>query len=212
MGKPEIETTNLDIIIEKIRSDGIEAAEKEGLRIKDEARADADNIIKRAKIAAEILKADAEKEIAHKENISRKALEFAVRDSILMIRSYLENLFKNLVRKKCAEVLCENLLKDMILKVTDKWSESATWEDIKIQISDEDSNRIKEVLYSAISEEIKSGKVVSGLEIIPIPDLKAGFRISKKGENFYHDFSDESIAEILMFFLSSEIKELLDPV
>jgi len=207
MGKPEIETTNLDIIIEKIRSDGIEAAEKEGLRIKHDALSEAESIIKRAKIAAEILKADAEKEIAQKESISRKALEFAARDSILMIRSYLENLFKNLVRKKCSEVLSENLLKEMILKVTDKWSESATWEDIKVQISDEDNNRIIEILYSAISEELESG-----LEIRPVPDLKAGFRISKKGENFYHDFSDESIAEILMFFLSSEIKEMLDPV
>lgn len=212
MGKPEIETTNLDIIIEKIRSDGIEAAEKEGLRIKNDARSEAENIINRAKIAAEILKADAEKEIAQKENISRKALEFAARDSILMIRSYLENLFKNLVKKKCSEVLCENLLKDMILKITDKWSESATWEDIKVQISDEDSNKIKEVLYSAISEKMQSEEVEPGLEIKPVPDLKAGFRISKKGENFYHDFSDESIAEILMFFLSSEIREMLDPV
>ena len=206
MGKSSFETTNLDLIIEKIRSDGIEAGEAESLRIKDEARAEAENIISRARKEAETMLADAEKAISHKEHTSRKALEFAARDSVLMIRSYLENIFKKLVSNECTRVIDKNLLKEMILKILDKWSESGVMDEIKIQISDEDSKNIRDILYASISD-----RMGSSLDIKPVAELKAGFRISKTGEHFYHDFSDESIAELLFFFLSEEVKELLDP-
>lgn len=65
---------------------------------------------------------------------------------------------------------------------------------------------LRDILHSAIS-----GRIASGLEIKPVPGLKAGFRISRSGDCFYHDFSDESIADILSSFLSPDIKALIDP-
>jgi vacuolar-type H+-ATPase subunit E/Vma4 len=207
MGKPETEISHLDIIIDKIRSEGLLAVETEGLKIKEAAKAEAGRIIAGAKNEAQMLISDAEKAIQQKEEISRNALTFAARDAILMVRSYLETLFKSLIRKQCAQTLDEPLLKTIISKIIDNWVASGLEESITLQMSNEDYRDLGKVLYSAITAEMSAG-----LEIKPVPGLKAGFRISKTGEHFYLDVSDESIAETLMFFLSSEIKTLLDPV
>jgi V/A-type H+-transporting ATPase subunit E len=209
MGKPPVKTTDLDLIIEKIRSEGIEAAESEAAEIRKKALAEASDIVAGAKKEADRMISDAEKSIMRKENTSRKALEFAARDSILMIRSYLENLIRKLVENECSSVIDKEFLKEMILKILDKWSESGEKMadgDIKIQVSDRDSRILRDILHSAIS-----GRIASGLEIKPVPGLKAGFRISRSKDNFYHDFSDESIAEILSSFLSPDKKTLIDP-
>ncbi|MFH0728556.1 MAG: hypothetical protein V2B19_19735 [Pseudomonadota bacterium] len=207
MGQPEIEISHLDTIIEKIRSEGVLAAETEGLKIKNTALAEAGRIMGEAKKEAERLISDAEKTIHQKEMISRNALAFAARDSILMVRSYLETLFKDLIRKECAGALDEPLLKTVILKIADHWVASGLEERITLQLSDEDYRNLGKVLFSAITADMSAG-----LEIKPVPGLRAGFRISKTGEHFYLDVSDESIAETLMFFLSSEMKALIDPV
>lgn len=207
MGKPETDISHLDIIIEKIHSDGVLAAEMEGEKIKASARAEAQRIIAEAQKEAELLIAEAEKQIRQKETISRNALSFAARDAILMVRSYLESLFTHLIRKECARALDASLLKAVILKIIDGWIASGLEESITLQLAPEDEKNLREVLYWAISARIRSG-----LEIKPVPGLTAGFRISRTGEQFYLDVSDESIAETLAFFLSSELKTLLDPV
>jgi V/A-type H+/Na+-transporting ATPase subunit E len=206
MSKPETEISHLDVIIEKIRCDGILAAETEGLKIKSAANAEAEKIIAGARNEAQRLLSDAEKTIRHKEEISRNALAFAARDAILMVRSHLETLFKGLIRKESAKALDESLLKAIILKLIDHWVASGLAESITLKLSNEDHRNLGDVLNSAITAQVRSG-----LEISSVPGLKAGFRISKSGEHCYLDISDESVAETLMFFLSSEIKTLLDP-
>lgn len=206
MSKPETDISHLDVIIGKIRSDGILAAETEGRKIKAAASAEAEKIISEAKREAQRLISEAEKAIRHKEEISRNALAFAARDTLLMVRSHLETLFKGLIRKESAKALDESLLKTIILKLIDHWVASGLAESITLELSSEDHRNLGAVLNSAITAHIRSG-----LEITPVPGLKAGFRISKTGEHCYLDVSDESVAETLMFFLSSEMKTLLDP-
>lgn len=205
MGKPEIETTNLDIIIEKIRKDGIEAAEKEGLRIREEARIEAQRIISEANTAAEKMISQAEGKIAKKENLSRKALSFAVRDSILAVKAYLEKFSCALLRNTCSESLDPQFLKTIILKVIERWPDEASSANLEILVSEKDLNELKTAFLSALS-----GEVPRGIEIKPVSTLSAGFRIYASGDNHYHDFSDESIAEILQFFLSSEISGIIN--
>lgn len=205
MGKPEIETTNLDIIIEKIRKDGIETAEKEGQRIREEALIEAQQIISEANTAAEKMISKAEGKIAQKENLSRKALSFAVRDSILAIKVYLEKFSSELLRNKCAECLDPQFLKTIIIKVIEKWPDEASAGNLEILVSEKDMNELKKAFLSALS-----GEVSRGIEIKPVSALSAGFRIHASGDNHYHDFSDESIAEILQCFLSSEISGIIN--
>jgi vacuolar-type H+-ATPase subunit E/Vma4 len=207
MGRPETEISHLDLIIEKIRSEGILVAETEGLKIRAAARAEADRITAAASREAQQLILDAEKTIRQTENISRKALSFAARDAILMIRSYTESLLKALIQTASAEALDESLLKPLLLKIIDKWVASGFAEGITLHLSDADHRHLRGVLHSVLAAAMSGG-----LEIKPVPGLKAGFRISKTGEHFYLDVSDESIAETLMAFLSSEIKTLLDPI
>jgi len=207
MGKPETEISHLDVIIEKIRSDGILAAETEGLKIKAAANAEAEKIITAAGNEAQRLISEAETAIRHQEEINRNALAFAARDAILMVRSHIEALFKGLIRRESAKALDGSLLKSIILKLIEHWVASGLAESITLELSNEDHRDLGEMLKSAIAAHIRSG-----LEITPVPGLKAGFRISQTGEHFYLDVSDESVAETLMFFLSSEIKTLLDPL
>lgn len=204
MGKSDHETANLDLIIDKIRSDGIDAAEKEGLRIKKEALAEAEKIVSEAKKMAERLISEAEKEIKKKEKNSRNAIEFAARDSILAIRSYLEKIFHNIIKTKCAQTMTGDFLETAIIELLSKTPESEK-KGIQISLSEENHKSLSKAFYSAIDEKMREG-----IEIRPIQDISAGFRISRDCDRFYNDFTDETIAEILGIFLAPELRMILD--
>jgi vacuolar-type H+-ATPase subunit E/Vma4 len=203
----ETEISHLDILIEKIRSDGIRSAEKEAQRIRDEAKMEGQQIIFAAQKEADRLILEAQNVIQKKEGISRKALEFALRDAILQIRSSLDSLMKHLLQIECTKVFDESLFKSLILKMADQLLGFTPEEKISIQLSQEDHRNLATKLYTAITSEIQGG-----LEIKPCLNLKAGIRISKSEAHYYYDFSDESIAETLAGFLSLEIKEILDQI
>ncbi|RKY77890.1 hypothetical protein DRQ00_06210, partial [candidate division KSB1 bacterium] len=75
----------------------------------------------------------------------------------------------------------------------------------EILVSKEDKEKIQELLFSSLKEELKNSI------IIKVSDrISKGFRIGIKGEDVYYDFTDESITECLKEFVSPSLKEILN--
>lgn len=204
MSRPDHETANIDLIIEKIRVQGIDAADKEACKIKSDALEEAERIISSAKKTAETIIAEAQDEILKKEKTSIKAMEFAARDSVLLVRDCLEKIFKNLIMERCSRAMGGAALEKIITEFISNIPETEA-KGLNISLSQENHKKLFESLLSAIEE--KTGK---GIEIKPDPDMGQGFRIMRDGDEFYNDFSAESIAELMGMFLEPEIKRILD--
>jgi V/A-type H+/Na+-transporting ATPase subunit E len=59
-------------------------------------------------------------------------------------------------------------------------------------------------LKSALSSSIKNT-----VEVKLDKKITHGFRIGKKGENLFYDFTDESVLEALKVFLNPKLAEIL---
>ena len=204
----KIPETNLNDLIQRIKREGIEEASKKSNDILKEAKTNASRIIERAKEEASTIIDDAGIEIKNSENISNKAIEQALRDAILTVRQSIVEMFDSLIETECKDALSGNTFETILLKIIDGWLENK--EDVlnlDIFLSESDKNMLFENLLVKYKDKIKGG-----INFKVHPRIEAGFRIGIKNENFYYDFTDESIAHILSEYINPKLRNLLDSI
>lgn len=203
---PENSNTNLNDIIQKIKSEGIEEAERKSEEIIKEARLTASKIIDKAGLDAEAITKEAEEGIRKKESISKMALEQAARDIILSIRTSLTDIFDSLIKREYQTVLSGKTLEAVLIKLIEGWQRDET-EDMNIELllSESDRNALLKGFLSRLNEEIKAG-----IELKAHPNIEGGFRVGVKGSHVYHDFTDEGIANVLAEYLNPGFYDFID--
>jgi V/A-type H+-transporting ATPase subunit E len=117
MKSEENSKTNLNDLIQKIKSEGIEEAERKSEEIIEDARLAASEILKKAGLDAAAITEEAEESIRKKESISKMALEQAARDIILSIRTSLTEIFDSLVKKEYQNVLSGKILETVLIRL-----------------------------------------------------------------------------------------------
>jgi V/A-type H+/Na+-transporting ATPase subunit E len=206
MKSEENANTNLNDLIQKIKSEGIEEAERKSEEIIKEAELMASEIVDKARLDAEAITKKTEEEIRKKESISEKALEQAARDIILSIRTSLTEIFDSLIKKEYRNVLSGKTLEKVLIKLIEGWQKDETGElNIELLLSESDRNALLEGFLSRLNEEIKAG-----IELKAHPNIEGGFRIGVKGSHVYHDFTDEGIADVLAEYLNPRFYNFID--
>jgi len=188
----------LENLIEKIKQEGIEEAEKQREAVLTEAGKKAEKILAEAKAQAEDMRNKAERDSAQFRQTAEAALAQASRDLVLKVREQLTFICDNLLRSQVREALSPEIVKEMLVKIAEKWDLQQGLS-LEAVLSPEDRDRVKELVLSSLQE--KAGQ---SLEFSVSPEIEKGFRINRKDENIYYDFSDESIVDSL--------KELVNPV
>lgn len=193
----------LERLIEKIKKDGVEEAQKRGEEITGKARENADKIIKKAKDKAEDIINEAQREAESFKTNAEAAVRQAGRDLILSIKEKIYFLFDSLLAERIRTQLTPEYLKEMILRIIEKWKigDESSWE---IMVSAQDSEKLKELLLENFHQRIKDK-----VEIKVNPAIEKGFRIGLKGENVHCDFTAQSIVESLQPFLNPRLAELM---
>ncbi len=176
-------------LVSSIKKEGIEAARKEHDRIVKEAEEKAAVIIGNAKEEAAKTVENATKEINILKQSAALTAEQAKRDALISFKAELEKEFKKILAADIKKTLNEDYLGKLI----------------KAAVADEDVSRltvelkdVKESVKASLAQEIKKG-----LEIKPVKDIDAGFRIAQKDGSGFFDCSDEEIAEILAPFFGN---------
>jgi len=192
----------LENLIERIKQEGVEGAQKTSEEMLKKAQKEAEEIVKKAKKEAEKIIEDAKQQTDRMQKSSETDLKQAVRDSELLMRERFSALFDSVFKKEVSSTLKPDFIKDIILKIIDKWLKNPN---IDIELSEEDKKNLEELLFTSIKKDLKKTITlhVSG-------DVNKGFRIGQKGEDVYYDFSDETIASMLKRFLNSRLIEILD--
>ncbi|AHH10251.1 V-type ATP synthase subunit E [Borrelia coriaceae] len=188
-------------LINKIKKDGVEEAEKLASEIILNAKKEAETIVLKAESDAKELKMKAEREAEAYKRHSLEASRQAVRDLIIGTEKNIKSLFKASLNDSVAKVYDDNFLRELILKVVDVWSGG---DKIDIILSESDLSNLLSVLRSEIGNRLDHA-----IEVKPFKGISKGFKIQQRDGNLYYDFTSETIADILFEYLNPRFKEVI---
>lgn len=192
----------LDHIIEKIKADGVQQANQKAEEIIKNAKKEAEKILADSREQAKKIVSDGEREAADFEEKSKRSLQLAARDTQLLVKEKLTDLFDRVFKKQVADSLDPEFLKKMILKILENWQDNKAAE---IVLSKEDKTQLEPLLYAGLKKELKDS-----IELHISDRVTSGFRIRPADGDLYYDFTDENISEILYLFINPALRKILE--
>ena len=195
---------NIQPLLDKIKREGIEEAKRAKDETLQSAHKEAEVIIKDAKEQAERMIREAKSEIQRNQDIYKKSMAIAGRDLISSLRNQIIGLFNHILARQTDIALTPEVMKEMILKMIDKWEIQNQSQAIEILLSKGDLGKLEKQLFTSVKNELKKG-----ITLEPIEGIGAGFRIGEKDGTMHYDFSDRVITETLMEYLSPNISKFL---
>jgi V/A-type H+-transporting ATPase subunit E len=193
----------LQELLDKIKNEGVKAAEAEAARIREEAEKRSRDAIQRAEQQAAEIVARAREEAARFEQTSREAVKQAARNAILGVRQGVVGIFDALLARETREALSAQNLTEVIVALVKAWPEKQI-ASLEALLPPEDLKKLEKGLKARLVEELKKG-----FELKPLAALEAGFRIAMKDGSAYYNFTDQGIAQILAEYLNPRIAGLM---
>ena len=194
----------LQELIDKIKKDGVAAAEKDAAKIIANSEKKAEAIIAEAQSkAAEIIKS-AQSETKKMEKASEEAIVQAGRNMLLSFKDALIGELDGLIQEGTEKALSKDVLTKLVPDTVKAWAKNADASELSVLLSEKDLK----TLESALTSELKA-EVSKGLEIKPDKTLSAGFRIGVKNGAAYYDYSADSLAEMFAAYLNPKVAALL---
>lgn len=194
----------LQELIDKIKKDGVAAAEKDSAKIIAASEKKAEAIIAEAESkAAEIIK-KAKSETEKMEKASEEAIVQAARNMLLSFKDSLVEELDGLIQGETEKAMSKDVLGKLVPETVKAWARNSDASELSVLLSDKDLKLLEKSLKTSLKAEIKKG-----LEIKPDKTLSAGFRIGvNKGAAFY-DYSAESLAEMFAAYLNPKVAALM---
>lgn len=194
----------LQELIDKIKKDGVAAAEEQASKIIQEAEQKADEIKKAAKQEAEDIIKASKAETERMEKASNEAITQAGRNMLLSFKDSLISELDLLIQKETENVLSKDVLSKLIPEIVKEWCKNNDASELSVLLKESDLK----LLESAFTKELKD-EISKGIEIKPDKTLSSGFRIGVKNGAAYYDYSAESLAEMFSEYLNPKIAGLL---
>ena len=194
----------LEQLIEKIKKDGPENAEKKSEEIISGAEKKAAAVTAKARKEAEDILASAKKDADRIHHTGKEALKQASRDLLIDLRKEITGIFDRIIRDNVGKALSADSLKNILADTIKSWTENPAG-DLAVLVSPKQTEELEKGLKTALAEEMKKG-----LEIRPASDIKAGFRISLKDGSVFYDFSDGELTEMISRYLNPGIRKILE--
>lgn len=194
----------LQELIDKIKKDGVAAAEKDAAKIVADSEKKAEAIIADAQSkAAEIIKS-AQSETKKMEKASEEAIVQAGRNMLLSFKDALVGELDGLIQNGTEKALSKDVLAKLVPETVKTWAKNSDASELSVLLSEKDLKALEKSLTTALKAEIKKG-----LEIKPDKTLTAGFRIGVKNGAAFYDYSAESLAEMFSAYLNPKVAALM---
>lgn len=193
----------LNELIEKIKSEGVEAADQKAAEIIAEANTKAEQIVDEARLKAQSIIDEAKAERTKTEAAGMEALTQAGRDLLLSLESKITEVFRSVIDNRVAASLDESTIREAVITVVKGWAtEKAGTMDLLL--GDELATKLESALKSDLADQF-----AAGMEIKPVRGVAAGFRIGTKDGAAYYDFTAAAIAEAMSAFLGPKLQTAL---
>ncbi|MFH0762478.1 MAG: hypothetical protein V1925_01130 [Candidatus Omnitrophota bacterium] len=191
-------------LIEKIREEGVQAAEDKAKQIEEEARRRAQEVLDKARQEAEKIIREAALEAARKKESTEALLRQAGRDLLLSLKKEINAMLNRLIVAEAAEALSPEELSRIIgLLIKDYSAQDGG--DVIITLKKSDCEKLSKGFLGKLKEEAKKGITLKASE-----EIQAGFVISfDKGKSQY-DFTNKALAEYISSYLKPQLSRILE--
>ena len=192
-------------LIDKIKTEGVQAADKKAKEIESSARTDAQKILSDAHTQAKQIIAAANTEARRIREVTQTALTQAARDTLLSLRREIEKILGRVVLNALGEALSSEHLAKILSEIIKKAVETnLAADDILVGLNPREVSALKDGFVAKLQKEVKKS-----ITIQPREDIGTGFTISFDRGKSCFDFSDASLAEFLSGYLNSQIAEII---
>jgi V/A-type H+-transporting ATPase subunit E len=191
-------------LLDKIKREGLEEAEKAARKILEKARAEAEEIIVRAEAEARRIVMVAEREAERKQGAFKEQMTQSGRDLILSVKQEIVKLFDRIVRREVRATLTPDVIRQMIVTLLDKWRMEELFPGVEILLSERDCAALEEGFVDKLQ-----GQIREGVSLKPVRTIDRGFRIGERDGAVHYDLTDEAIADVLSQYLNPRVAAIL---
>jgi vacuolar-type H+-ATPase subunit H len=188
----------LDQLIASLKTEAIDAAEKESERILEAANLQAEKILKTAEEERDTIISDAENKAQAILSKGESALRQAGRDFSISVRNELLKVFQAVLEKETRNEFTPDLIKTAIISVIENIGS-----DVELKFSKEFSSEMADYIHTRLKT---SEKLVSTMED---STLLNGFSVTKKDQGWSYTISPEEVAEALGNHLTNNWVKIL---
>jgi len=192
-------------LIDKIKSEGVQAAEDKAKEVEAQAEAKSQEIIAKAQQQAEQILANAKQEVKKMQEATQMALQQASRDTLLSLRKEIEqNLQKIITAEVSSALTSERLAQILENLIQGFFKEKSDNENIFVNLNSEDLKQLNDGFISKLQTQLKTA-----IKLQASDDIGNGFSISFDAGKSAFDFTDVSLAEHLGVYLNEQVAALV---
>lgn len=196
--------TQVEELIDRIKRDGVAAAENSASEKIAQAQKESEKIIANAKEEADKIVRQAKEESARLEKASEDAIKQAGRNLLISFRDSVTQELSALIKSEVSSVYSKDILVKLIPDVVKEWVKNSSAEDVSVLLGEKDLKEVESNLKSALKSEIEKG-----LTLKADGSVNAGFRIGVKDGAAFYDYSAESVAELFSAYLNPRVSQLM---
>jgi vacuolar-type H+-ATPase subunit E/Vma4 len=185
-------TERVQELIDKIKSEGIEAAEARGEEIRQEAQEQAEAIVAKARREAEQQFAEARARQEKLEAATRAALEQSARDMLLRLRQNILGILDGILKEDLRASLTPEVLARVIETVAREYLKDRPAAGVTVALGEKDLKALQEGALKKLQDALKQPLTLRSSE-----HIRKGFTISFDEGKSSFDFTDESLAGFL---------------
>jgi V/A-type H+-transporting ATPase subunit E len=207
--------SSVQALIDRIRDQGVQSANREAARILAEAEAKASQLLADTQKQVEQLRAKATADIEAEQAAAQEALKLSARDTVMRLKNLVSTAFEGFVRRLVTTATQDRELMKNLILVLAGHSEEEFIKDKQIQILLSDAiltgksdPKLRELGKQTILS-LSSDMLREGVELIPSSDVKGGAKVRLVGEQLEIDLSDEAISKMLAEHLLPRFQAIL---
>ena len=194
----------LQELIDKIKKDGVAAAETSASEKIAAAEKEAAKIIANAKEEADKIIRQAKDETARMEKASEDAIAQASRNLVLTFRKSVENELAAIVSAETEKAYDAKLLGTIIPETVKEWAKKSDASDLSVILNEKDLKALESNLKTALKD-----KISEGLTLKADNSIGGGFRIGVKDGAAFYDYSAEAVADLFSAYLNPRVAAIM---
>ena len=194
----------LQELIDQIKKEGVESAEKQAQEIIESAKAEAEKITANAQAQADKILENAKSENERFVKSGEDAIRQAGRNLLISFRESVSREINAILNKSVNDVYSSEGMAQIIIKAIEEWAGKPDAENLEVILNSESLKSLEDNILAGVKE-----KMLSGVTLKANDNFDGGFRISVNNGTAYYDYSAEAVVEMLSGYLSPKVTELL---
>ncbi len=193
-------------LLDRIQTEGIEKAEAEKATILGNAKAEAAKIIEKAKEEAATIVKKANEEAEISVNKGNAAIRQAARDVLIALRADIEARLKALVTESIGQAMTPDVMGKIILEMVKAYREKNPTGDatVELLLPQSEAGQMAELLKGSLLANLRANPVIR-----INADAASGLQIGFKDSDVFLDFTDEALSDVICAYVGPKLAAAL---